>query len=385
MKNSILLIIIFLLFSCSNNERLKIENRQEIQFDYEFYFLENGFIQFEIDYFIPFNKLIFTKEEDGFISDITLSFDVIEQNKSILYNNSWSQNIAVDFFEDTKSKKDYIGNFSFVVDNRGEYLMELFVNDYKNHKFYKKQKQISINPYDYLTDLEFYIKDNDKYFNIDYLENFELENLDTLWIKYQLIDNDVQDNSIVFELKNRNIEDNNVFRYVIDSSDLNSYTISFYPIPMSDVEFDNLLVNCYYRDIHKTKSINIDKEQKVEIDYNILFYSMENYILNSKEYIEYIDLKIDDKIEYIKKYWLQKNNEDLFIEFYQRVRYSNLNFKKLGKKGSESDQGRIYILYGKPLHTDFEYNENGEFEIWEYRNKKFIFINRFGYYECYRC
>ena len=385
MKNSILCIIVLLLFSCSNNEQLKIENKQEIQFDYEYYFLENGFIQFEIDYFIPFNKLIFIKQEDFFTSDITLSFDVTEQNKSILYNNSWSKNIVVDFFEDTKSKKKYIGNFSFVVDNKDEYLMKLFVNDYKNHKFYKKQKKISINSYDYLTDLEFCIKDNNKYFNIDYLEPFELENSDTLWIKYQLIDNDIKDNSIIFELKNKNIKDNNIFRYVIDSHDLNSYKINFYPIPMNDLKFDNLLVNCYYRDVHKTKSINIDQQQKIEIDYNILFYPMENYILNSKEYIEYIDLNIDDKIEYIKKYWLQKNNENLFIEFYKRVKYSNSNFKKLGSKGSESDQGRIYILYGKPLNIDFEYNENGEFEIWEYRNKKFIFINRFGYYECYRC
>ena len=385
MKNNILFIIIFLLVSCSNNEQLKIENKQEIQFDYEFYFLENGLIQFDIDYFIPFNKLIFTKQKNGFTSDITLSFDVVEKNKSILYNNSWSKNIIVNFFEDTKSKKDYTGNFSFVVDNKGEYLMKLFINDYKNHKFYKKQKQVSINSYDYLTDLGLYIKDNDKYFNIDYLEPFELENSDTLWIKYQLIDSDILDNPIIFELKNSNIEDNNIFTYAIEPSDLNSYKINFYPIPMNDIKFDNLLVNCYYRDIHKTKSINIDKQQKIEIDYNILFFPMENYILNSKEYIEYIDLTIDNKIEYIKNYWLQKNNEDLFIEFYKRVNYSNSNFKKLGNKGSESDQGKIYILYGKPLHIEFEYNDSGEFEIWEYRNKKFIFINRFGYYECYRC
>ena len=72
MKNSILCIIVLLLFSCSNNEQLKIENKQEIQFDYEYYFLENGFIQFEIDYFIPFNKLIFIKQEDFFTSDMTL-------------------------------------------------------------------------------------------------------------------------------------------------------------------------------------------------------------------------------------------------------------------------------------------------------------------------
>ena len=120
-------------------------------------------------------------------------------------------------------------------------------------------------------------------------------------------------------------------------------------------------------------------------DYTILLTPMENYILNRQEYLGYIDLDSTQKVNYIKNYWLEKNNSDLLIEFYKRVKYSNINFKKIGSEGSKSDQGKIYIIYGKPLNIDFEFNENDEFEIWQYRNKKFIFINRFGYYECYRC
>ena len=52
---------------------------------------------------------------------------------------------------------------------------------------------------------------------------------------------------------------------------------------------------------------------------------------------------------------------------------------------SDSDQGKIYIIYGRPQNIDYEFNENGEYEIWQYRNKKFVFINRFGYFECYQC
>ena len=112
---------------------------------------------------------------------------------------------------------------------------------------------------------------------------------------------------------------------------------------------------------------------------------MENYIFNSQEYIEYVDLDSLGRIEFIEDYWKQKKDNDLLYEFYNRVVYANTNFKKIGKPGSASDMGKIYIIYGKPLSVDFEFNENGEFEIWKYRNKKFIFINRFGYFECYRC
>ena len=108
-------------------------------------------------------------------------------------------------------------------------------------------------------------------------------------------------------------------------------------------------------------------------------------MFNRTEYIQYADLDSFQRVAYIEDYWLEKDNPNLFIEFYKRVRYSNVNFKKIGFKGSDSDQGRIYIIHGRPQNIDYEFNENGEFEIWQYRNKKFIFINRFGYYECYQC
>ena len=139
------------------------------------------------------------------------------------------------------------------------------------------------------------------------------------------------------------------------------------------------------KDIHKIKSIIIKKEEEVIIDYQALLKPMESYMLNHKEYVEYADLDSSKKIEYIENYWLDKKDPTLLREFYKRVQYANSNFKKIGNPGSNSDQGRIYVMYGRPLDVDFEFNENGEFEIWQYRNKRFIFINRFGYYECYQC
>ena len=74
---------------------------------------------------------------------------------------------------------------------------------------------------------------------------------------------------------------------------------------------------------------------------------MENYIFNSQEYIEYVDLDSLGRIEFIEDYWMQKKDNDLLYEFYNRVVYANTNFKKLS--GSASDMGKIYIIYGKPL------------------------------------
>ena len=385
MRNSLISLFIFLLFSCSPGYQLKTEDENITRVEYDFYLLEDGFVQFNIDYFIPYSKLIFTKESNGFNSDITLSIDIIEDNKKILYNNSWSDNIHVDYFEETKSKKDYIGHLTFKIEKKQQYLMKIFINDYSNHKYYKYEQNLTINDYQYLSDIELYIKNNEKYFNLDNLENSDLENLDTLWIKYQIIDDDIGDNLLTFKVLNKDI--NNIAGLVstIDASKLNSYAIDLYPISIGDISYKNLEINCHYRDIYKSKSIVILDKEEIIFDYTLLSNPMENYILNRQEYIEYIELDSAKKTEYIENYWLKKNNPDLLVEFYKRVRYANTTFKKIGSEGSNSDQGEIYIIYGRPLNIDFEFNENGEFEIWQYHNKRFVFINRFGYYECYQC
>ena len=385
MRNSLISLFIFLLLSCSSGYQFKTEDEKSIKLDYDFYLLEDGLVQFDVDYFIPYSKLIFNKKKNGFSSDITLSITVAEENKQIFYNDSWSENIYVDYFEETKSRDDYIGHFTFIIERTEESLIQLSINDYANHKYYKYEQNLIIDDYQYLSDIKLYIKDNEKYFNIDNLDNSKLEKLDTLWIKYQIIDDDIGDNSIVFEIVNKNINNDKILKYNVDSSDLISHTIGFYPLSLGEMTYKNLIINCYYKDIHKFKSIRIDEEEEIEIDYTILFNPMEKYMFNRTEYIQYADLDSFQRVAYIEDYWLEKDNPNLFIEFYKRVRYSNVNFKKIGFKGSDSDQGRIYIIHGRPQNIDYEFNENGEFEIWQYRNKKFIFINRFGYYECYQC
>jgi hypothetical protein len=42
--------------------------------------------------------------------------------------------------------------------------------------------------------------------------------------------------------------------------------------------YKNLIINCYYKDIHKFKSIRIEDEEDIEFDYTILFNPMEKYM-----------------------------------------------------------------------------------------------------------
>ena len=109
------------------------------------------------------------------------------------------------------------------------------------------------------------------------------------------------------------------------------------------------------------------------------------YIMDKNSYIKYNVLDSLEKIDYIFNYWNQDQYSDLLDEFYSRVVYSNSNFKSIKSSGSQSDKGKIYIIYGKPINIDYNFTQNGDYEIWYYNDKKIIFINRFGYYECYQC
>ena len=383
--NKILLFTFILFFSCSTSEKITLEKSKEIDFKYDYYVLENGNIQFDVDYFLPYDKLIFKKKENGFQSSVTISFSVIEIDKTILYNKSWLENIECDFFDKTKSNIDYIGNFSFELENKENIEMHIIVNDFINHKSYQKQKSIEVNENYNLKDLKFYTKIESKYLNIDYVNESKLNDLDTLWIKYQIINENIDVDSLFFEIKSLSFNEEKNNKFAISPSLLKKHEINYFPIDISELNKNDIIVNCIYGDDKKSRRINFKKNIQQVIDYSNLIYAMENYIFNSQEYFEYFDLDSLGRIEFIEDYWMQKKDNDLLYEFYNRVVYANTNFKKIGKPGSASDMGKIYIIYGKPLSVDFEFNENGEFEIWKYRNKKFIFINRFGYFECYRC
>ena len=385
MKNNIVSLVFLLFFACSANSMSESENKDIVTLDYAFYLLDNNMVQFEIDYLIPKSKLVFSKKGNGFYSDVTFSIDIIDDNQNNIYNDSWSDNIYVEYFEDTKSKKEYIGHITVILQKQNQYMLKFGIDDYINHQYHQHEQNIVIDDYQYLSDIQLYAKNEEKYYNIDNLDNSSLMDLDTLWIKYQVIDNSIFDNKLIFEVLNKDINNVTKINYTIDGSNLENYAISWYPIPLLDISYKNLEINCYYRDVHKFKSIRIIDKEDITFDYKLLFSPMENYMFNRQEYMEYIDLDSTEKIEYIKNYWTKKNNVDLLNEFYKRVEYANTNFKKIGSIGSESDQGRIYIIFGKPLNIDFEFNDTGEFEIWQYSNKRFIFINRYGYYECYRC
>ncbi|MDH4070868.1 MAG: GWxTD domain-containing protein, partial [Ignavibacteria bacterium] len=69
---------------------------------------------------------------------------------------------------------------------------------------------------------------------------------------------------------------------------------------------------------------------------------------------------------------------EVMTEYYRRVDHSAISFGTLREPdGTSTDQGRIYILYGKPTRTERKLDPSGYIEIWSYKEarKQFVFID----------
>ena len=77
---------------------------------------------------------------------------------------------------------------------------------------------------------------------------------------------------------------------------------------------------------------------------------------------------------------ISTEENELLIEFTNRIKYVNLNFSDINK-GWKTDKGRIYIIYGEPESQDIYRNQSeGIREIWTYSSGlKFTFLDRSGF------
>jgi len=72
---------------------------------------------------------------------------------------------------------------------------------------------------------------------------------------------------------------------------------------------------------------------------------------------------------------------EVMSEYYKRVDYTSKNFSTISnKKGFDTDRGKIYIQFGKPKSIERSSNNDGKIvETWYYdQQKRFVFIDKQG-------
>ena len=114
------------------------------------------------------------------------------------------------------------------------------------------------------------------------------------------------------------------------------------------------------------------------------------YITNKEEYENMT--KADDKMKRLKfiEFWKKRDpspetdTNELMIEYYRRVRYSNEHFSTF-QEGWKADMGMVFILFGHPNDIErhpFDINSK-PYEIWYYYDidRNFVFQDFSGFGE----
>ena len=371
-----LIYLTLFLISCSSNkvESKKYKNfNKKIEFNYNYYFTSNDSVIYDFFYSIPYKQLVFEKSNKDFKTSLSSNINITNKGQ-LIYSKSWYDEIVAEYYEDTKIlKKTFSKSIKLP---RKENFLSLVINDYKNNKYWFLDTLITDKEYRYLSNISVYTKVDDKFKLLK--ESFLEDKADTIWLKFQLLDNNFNEELEItlseFGLPSK--------VYSLTNKDIKSNNINYFPINLKDFE-NKVKISSKYKDEYREIFLRLMIEDN-EVNFNDLIGPFE-YLLSRKDYLTYVDLDTLNRIDYIKGFWEDKYNENLLNEFYKRVKYSNINYFGLNDKGWQSDRGRIYILHGPPLSINFEFNEDGDFEIWTYASRKFIFKNKFGNYECYMC
>jgi GWxTD domain-containing protein len=385
MNNKIIIVLLIIFSSCGISIFNQSKDDDMININYDYFLVGEDLIHFDIFYSIPYNEFIFSKEENGFSSNIISSVLIKDEKNNIVFNDSWSNNISFDYYDQTQRKNDNIFSFSTILSMSSKYTISIEVSDYLNNKYWNMNSSMITENFDLLSDLKLYVKVDKNLITIENYEKQYNDDIDTVWIKYQIFDKNIDKNGIIFNVEESSTDLVNKNLIIeIDSSQVSNYKINLLPVPLNQFASEKVIINCSYKDANKQKTLILLNNKLKEYNYSILLEPIE-YVLSKQSYIEYSTLDSLGKIDYIFNYWSDNEQSGLLEEFYTRVEYANLRFKSIKSSGSQSDKGRIYILNGKPLNVDYDFTQKGDYEIWYYYDKKFIFINRFGYYECYKC
>jgi len=389
--NYLVYFLFLLLLGCSiNNSSNFLEDKVENIFSVSsFHILSDDLVEYDIRLSVYNRDLIFKKNNNLFTSKLSFHVKIIDQNNGVIYNDAWSENYQLKYYEDTQSSdRIFIDRKLFL--QEGEFELYISIDDYENNKHWniKKNLEFQFNDNIQLSDMAILYREDKE---LRYLfENQFVEDLDTLWVKYQIIDNEQKNDTLKCIISSLPANSSNAYDagkfhkeilFVYDG--LRQQEVNIIPVPLHDVNSDYVYINIYYKDIIKSRSVKIANQVFEEVDYFELIGPME-YVLDYSEYLDFLELDESSQIDFVEDFWSKRYNKELFNEFIKRVKYSEVNFSLFLEGGWESDRGRIYIKYGEPIDVSFEFNQRGEFEIWTYQNnRRFIFKNNLGMYELY--
>jgi len=160
----------------------------------------------------------------------------------------------------------------------------------------------------------------------------------------------------------------------------------FFPLPVDQLAESGYRLEIKYGALTENRSFEIAWFRKPSYLYELdLALRPMRYLLTEEDFEQAKDLNQLDLSDWFHDFWQHRDPtphsvyNELLYEFYQRVGESNFKFRSKNSEGWETDQGKVFILYGPPDKI-----ENGRYAsqslpylVWEYTDGlRFIFVDQ---------
>lgn len=371
----------------------------------------NDSIDCYISFNIPYERLIFIRNDEMFSGGVQFFFD-IKLNNKIDQRKSYTKIVRVSSYEETQSKgkfieglinirlanKDYVVQPSLIVENTNQtinldsltlnfsrtfqniFFQPIVIEKLNNtcadnglFKLVNRNNKIPFAPKSFdllipvnsnsVSEAKIKIEQPGQILFNDKLPVQSAESLDLFECEESIIiragNSPRKMYYILVENFNKKLLEGPVTVKIIDGSNENSYNLIVdwinKPITLSNPNLATELLEIIY-----------DRAELLEL------YKTSNQ-LKYKALVEFWDKKFPER-EFQFNEWMN--------EFYQRADYAMINFSNLANQiGAKTDRGKIYIQFGKPDEIKREYSSsNNIVEIWSYKDlqKEFIFTDRTG-------
>jgi len=371
----------------------------------------NSFSNCYITFKIPYNHLIFKKNNKSYLSGITFNVE-IKKNKKRVYYKSVAKNIFVEDYKLTSSKVNFLEGFLKVVLKPGFYDMEstLSLNSLKNIIYLPKESfavgsdSLDIN-IPILVNAKKSFADGDNSFRLlNYGDIFPYSPSPKMII---IPSPDTSISILKYSLSQKNkiiISDSIVSTKYSDVELVEHNNLLYSQIRRGSAASKVFIIKNIERYLDEGKcELNIDfgHDKKRTFNFKVVWLN-KPIVLRNVEYsitlvkkiwkqnniVRLLDVNEESQYDSLKSYFKKydPNSSTIFnevmSEFYTRVDYAIFNFgKTVQLSNALSDMGKIYIKYGKPFNRERIFSKrNNVMEVWKYKKptREFLFIDNSG-------
>jgi GWxTD domain-containing protein len=377
---------------------------------------EDGKSFLEIFSQIPTQNLQFVKKNGEFRARYELSIALFDWNEFLVVGSSYKDTVSTASIEEIDTLDPFqLVRFAFLVES-GVYEAQVRLTDLESRRYFSFKKEVKVPDYAkaglQVSDLQIatsietsneesiLAKSNRKIFpNVPRIYGPEFN---TLYVYAEIYNLDYspeklnKDFVVTFSIQNNNgFETNSKEFYYKKPGESCAVSVG---IPIDELVSGQytLILNVEDLDsaqkVQKSTHFNIVRPFFKFTDYEFTKLVRQlSYVASSNE-IEYLtSLSKPERAQGMYKFWQQRDptpgteQNEFMLDFFRRLNYANEHFYNVRGEGWETDQGKIYIRYGRPDYIDRISSaiSNKTYEVWEYTrmNRKYLFVDTWGFGE----